>query len=70
MKGLEDHCFLDSMPTSSSVVFHPSRLKSGLLRVSKLLLVMILAARFKVKASTLGKLCIMIPLTQGYHSKE
>ena len=45
MQGLEDHC-LDSLATSCSMVFQPSLSMSDLLGVSKLLLVIILAARF------------------------
>ena len=37
---------LDSLPMSSSMVFQPNSTISGLLGVSKLLFVMILAARF------------------------
>ena len=45
MQGLEDHCLV-SLATSSSMVFQPSWSINGLLGVSKLLLVIILAARF------------------------
>ena len=44
-QGLEDHC-LDSLATRCSMVFQPSWPISGALGVSKLLLVIILAARF------------------------
>ena len=47
-KSLSDfkNIVLDSLSMSSSMVFHPNSTVSGLLWVSELLLVMILAARF------------------------
>ena len=46
MQGLEDYCFSFTSNELFTMVFQPSLSMSGLLGVSKLLLVIILAARF------------------------